>query len=70
MREMIDSRLTSPEHHDDLFSNLLKAREEEKDGGSTFSDADLTGTLPPMRYGTFLPMRPCREHIRDTLCRP
>lgn len=45
MKEMIDTRLTSPHHHDDLFSNLLKAREEERDGGTVFSDEDLTGNI-------------------------
>ncbi|KIM22948.1 hypothetical protein M408DRAFT_332624 [Serendipita vermifera MAFF 305830] len=45
MREMIDTRLTSPHHHDDLFSNLLRAREEEKEGGTTFTDSDLTGNI-------------------------
>lgn len=43
MREMIDNRMTSPHQYEDLFSNLLKAREEEKDGESTFSDSDLMG---------------------------
>jgi len=43
MREMIDNRITSPHQYSDLFSNLLKAREDEKDGESTFSDSDLMG---------------------------
>lgn len=45
MQEMIDDRLTSPHQHDDLFSNLLKAREEEKDGESIFNNSDLTGEI-------------------------
>ncbi|KAG8871665.1 hypothetical protein FRC20_010287 [Serendipita sp. 405] len=45
MREMIDHRMTSPEGREDVFSNLLKAREEEKDGAATLSDSDLLGNI-------------------------
>ncbi|KAG8797082.1 hypothetical protein FRC17_007849, partial [Serendipita sp. 399] len=45
MREMIDHRMTSPEGREDLFSNLLRAREEEKEGTTTFSDSDLFGNI-------------------------
>lgn len=43
MREMIDKRLSEAGRHDDIFSNLLRAREEEKDGQTVFTDSDLTG---------------------------
>jgi hypothetical protein len=43
MAEMIETRRNAAEIHQDLFSNLLKAREEEKDGSTVFSDDDLIG---------------------------
>jgi hypothetical protein len=43
MTEMIETRTGSPGARQDLFSNLLKAREEEKDGSTVFSDEDLMG---------------------------
>ncbi|KIM30549.1 hypothetical protein M408DRAFT_287431 [Serendipita vermifera MAFF 305830] len=45
MREMIDNRITSPHQYEDLFSNLLRAREDEKDGESTFDDSNLMGNI-------------------------
>ena len=47
MREMIDNRLSEVGRHDDIFSNLLRAREEEKDGQTVFTDSDLTGEFGP-----------------------
>ena len=35
----------SPRQHEDLFSNLIKARQEEKDGETIFSDSDLMGEM-------------------------
>ena len=43
---MIENRIMSPHQHEDLFSNLIKAREDEKDGETVFSDSDLIGMLP------------------------
>jgi cytochrome P450 len=43
MVDMIEERTTAPEARQDLFSNLLKAREEEKNGSTVFSDSDLMG---------------------------
>jgi cytochrome P450 len=43
MTEMIETRRNAAETRQDLFSNLLKAREEEKDGSTVFSDEDLMG---------------------------
>lgn len=40
---MIDNRLSEAGRHDDIFSNLLRAREEEKDGQTVFTDSDLRG---------------------------
>jgi hypothetical protein len=45
MREMIENRMMYPRQHEDLFSNLIKAREEEKDGETIFRDSDLTGKM-------------------------
>lgn len=45
IRDMIDTRLTSPGEHDDLFSNLLRAREAEKESGVTLSDEELAGNI-------------------------
>lgn len=41
MINMVDQRTTAT--RDDLFSNLLKAREEEKGDSTVFSDSDLMG---------------------------
>lgn len=45
IREMVKHRLNEPGHHDDLFSNILRAREEEKDGQATFTDSDVLGKV-------------------------
>jgi hypothetical protein len=45
MKEMIDNRLSEAGRHDDLFSNLLRAREEEKNGQTIFTDSNITGKL-------------------------
>lgn len=43
MTDIIDGGSSASESREDLLSNLIKAREEEQDGSTVFSDSELMG---------------------------